>query len=401
MTETIYPGRTALEQWTHRLKSGVLGEREDDTRTWVLDDLWQRAMNEQTRAARTSAPPGPASDEPPPPEDREERVSAPPELREPRGRFVLEDLTLAEPLVREKTKPVDAVPTMLPSLNTVCGGKGGRKGFGRGWYVIVGGTTGQGKTLFACNLAGEANRRGEKVCFMSLEMDADELYTRMDAEFCGEDIRLLEQGPDFEYERGIAARSVRIKHTAAAGGGLWVNQESLESLEDIDRAFRWHHEKHGCRFYVVDYLQLAWVEGTEANILAQITAVSHRLRKLTRELGVVTIGVSQLNREASKDYETPPTPHALMGGSPLENDATLVLLLDHTTYEMDDDGRGATQKLILGKNRHGQTKKLDVVWSYRTMRCREHRETPAPELPLEVMGHSAPDFRKAAAGEER
>jgi replicative DNA helicase len=240
----------------------------------------------------------------------------------------------------------------------------------RCWYVIIGGGTGYGKTLVALNMVDRALRVGEKVCIVSLEMDAEDLYTRLDSIDSGYPVVVLEQGAAFDPMLAEKARMTRIRETAKSGGALWVNEDPLDTLDEIDAAIRYHVQVRGCRYFVIDYLQLAWVQEAK-NLLGQVTEVSHRVRKLTRALGIVTVAISQLNRETSKDMENPPTPQALFGGSPLENDANQVMLLDHTQYETHPDGSGADTRLILGKNRHGPRGKLDVVWDFRSLRIRE------------------------------
>jgi tetratricopeptide (TPR) repeat protein len=75
---------------------------------------------------------------------------------------------------------------------------------------------------------------------------------------------------------------------------------------------------------VVDYLQLAWVRG--ADMLDQITEVSHTIQGLAKELRITTVGLSQMNRATTAgggEFKK----EGLMGGSPLENDSEQVLLL--------------------------------------------------------------------------
>ena len=64
--------------------------------------------------------------------------------------------------VRDAQKPVEAVPTPLPSWNAACRDEGGGVGLARGWHDVVAGNTGQGKSLFALNVAASAIRHGDR-----------------------------------------------------------------------------------------------------------------------------------------------------------------------------------------------------------------------------------------------
>jgi replicative DNA helicase len=145
---------------------------------------------------------------------------------------------------------------------------------------------------------------------------------------------------------------------------------------------RYQHEVNGCRFMIVDYLQLARTASRSSDLLLAIEEVSHTVRDVAGELGVVSVGLSQFNRSTSANYEDPPTPQGLMGGSPLENDSDQVVLLDHSKYERDHVNNGATTRLLLSKNRHGGTAIIDVRWSYRDLSITElakHAPEPTPD----------------------
>ncbi len=86
---------------------------------------------------------------------------------------------------------------------------------------------------------------------------------------------------------------------------------------------------------------------------------------------LVTVGLSQLNRETSANWHESPTIFGLFGDSPVENDSDMVLLLDHSRYERDAVTRSAKTWLLLQKNRHGAQLEVSVQWDYRTLRLRE------------------------------
>jgi replicative DNA helicase len=105
-----------------------------------------------------------------------------------------------------------------------------------------------------------------------------------------------------------------------------------------------------------------------SQMLDRITEVSMVVRGLAKDLGVTTIGMSQLNRETSKAPETP-RKEGLMGGSPLENDAEQVLLLDHSRIERVL--HGIRSWAVLDKNRHGEVVEIPTFLNTATLELRE------------------------------
>jgi KaiC/GvpD/RAD55 family RecA-like ATPase len=274
-------------------------------------------------------------------------------------------------LIRDAQKPVEAVPTPLPSWNAVCRDEGGGIGLARGWHSVAAASTGHGKSLFALNVGASAIRHGERVCFVSLEMSEVQLLTRLLAIHSGIPVNALERGRRFDEAQARAAAAMLDRTHDETGGCLYVNRAPISRLEDILTSIRYQHEVHGCRFFVVDYLQLAWT-GDATSLFENVQQVSHRVRQLVVELNVISLGLSQFNRETSKQL-TAPTPQGLLGGSALENDSDQVILLDHSKYKRITPTR-ATVDVLVGKNRHGPQTRIPVVWDFTTLRLFEESQ---------------------------
>ncbi len=209
-------------------------------------------------------------------------------------------------------------------------------------------------------------------------MSFPQLATRFLAIVSGEPIRRLEHGNQLDIPTHRRAARVLDEVRERTGGRLFCNERPISSLDDVCNAIKYQWEYKGCRYVITDYLQLAEVLGL-SDRLETITRVSGELRKTAKELNIISIGLSQFNRETSKDYENPPTVQGLMGGSPLENDSDQVLMIDHSRYEKNEYSNSATQHLILGKNRHGSSEEFVARWDYTTLRIAE--ESGSPEAP--------------------
>ncbi len=273
-----------------------------------------------------------------------------------------------EQMAEAKAGAVDAVPTPLETWNRCCRGRGGGEGLARGWHVVIAGNTGSGKSLAALNVAATAVRGGERVGVLSLEMDLEEIATRTLAIVADVQADRLEPGRFYDIEAHRSANSEMDRIYAETGGVIYVNRDEIARLEDIEAGFRYLVGVQGCQLILTDYLQLAWVQHARSMTDA-IQEVSHTIRGLAKSLRVTSLALSQFNRETSANRDVPPTPQGLMGGSPLENDSSQVLLLDHSRYTRTE--HGAKTRLILAKNRHGPTAEIGLLWDYRTLRMAE------------------------------
>lgn len=280
--------------------------------------------------------------------------------------FVLDEVI--DRIAAENKQPIDAVPTPFPRWNGMCRGAGGGQGLARGWHVVVGAATGRGKSILATQMVAQAVRCGERAAHLSLEMESTENVRRYLAMLSGVDVRQLERGAgggDVTLER---ARDYVLDLYKRTGGVLITNDHILRRLSDIESSIRYLHEIHGVRFFTVDYLQLAKVADPRLGIYERVVEISEVVRGMAKSLGVVTVGLSQMQREGTKQKARPQVEN-LLGGSPLENDADQVVLVDHSRLEVTPEHR--RYPVLLEKNRHGPTGEWTVEMSLKNLQLRE------------------------------
>lgn len=266
--------------------------------------------------------------------------------------------------MEELKEPIDAIATPLASWNHQCRDAGGGIGLPPGWHIIIGASTGAGKTLLALNLAAEAIKAGEIVAFLSLEMSTAQLASRLYSILTGTDVRVLERGstPPPEVERRLC------EIHEETGGRFLTNEQPVHEIIQIQKQIRYWVEEGGAGLCIIDYLQLATSQTAET-LYKEVSDISSRVLDLAKRLNVVTVGLSQLNRRTSGDGSASPAVQGLIGSSSLENDADQVLLLDHSRYQKGD--RSAKTWALLAKNRHGGQGEIPIEWDYRSLRVRE------------------------------
>ncbi len=291
---------------------------------------------------------------------------------------LLSDYYVREWAVRQ-LEPTDATPTPFPTLNGYCGDDGGGNGLAPGWFITIGGGTGQGKSLIAQNIALTAMRYGRKIGFLSLEMSHQQLAGRLNAMATGIPARDMERGRMATATGDWVVTRMAEVAGQIEGGMFLVNEEPINSMADVEAGMAILREA-GCDFFVLDYLQLVSV-GDDDSIYRQVTEVAGFLRLYAHREKVTVLGLSQYHTNAARDKKQP-TPYDMMGGGTIANNADLVLLLDHSRYHRDEDQRHLARTwLLVAKNRHGPTGPIPILWDYRTLTCREGLDDELREWP--------------------
>lgn len=264
-------------------------------------------------------------------------------------------------------QPTDAIPTLFPGLNAICGDDGGGRGLARKWFITIGGGTGQGKSLLAQNLAVGALKLGHSVGFLSLEMSHNQLATRFYAMATNTPIRGLERG---RFDPAAAARAWDGMIDNDLSANFFVNTDELETIDDVMAAAA-HLVSLGCRVLVLDYMQLVSL-GDDETIYRVVTQVAGSLRRFAKKENITVLALSQYNTPTGRDTSAQPTLYGLMGGATIAQNGDMVLLLDHSRYERDQfDHSIARTFLLVPKNRHGDTGEIPILWRYKDLTCRE------------------------------
>jgi hypothetical protein len=85
---------------------------------------------------------------------------------------------------------------------------------------------------------------------------------------------------------------------------------------------------------------------------------------------MVTVALSQINREGMKREDSPPRMHNLYGGMYWEANANQVVMLDHTYQQREGDD--TLTQIIVDKNRHGTPLvEIPIRWVGETMTMQE------------------------------
>ncbi|HKH45441.1 MAG TPA: replicative DNA helicase [Thermoanaerobaculia bacterium] len=246
------------------------------------------------------------------------------------------------------------IPTGFTDLDRIT------HGLNRGNLIIIAGRPGMGKTSFALNVASNvAVREGKTVGIFSLEMSQQELALRV---LCSEaDI-------SFGKLRGAHLSSkewTKIYQTVRGIGEapLYIDDSPNPSLLEVASKSRRLKAEKGLALLVLDYLQLMQAGGKYENRNLEIAAISRGLKQLAKELEIPVIALSQLSRNPERrGSDHRPQLSDLRESGSIEQDADMVAFVYRDEiYNSSEENKGLAE-LIIGKNRHGETGTVEMVF---------------------------------------
>lgn len=255
-------------------------------------------------------------------------------------------------IAEENAGDYPTVSTPFREWNDACLELSGGQGLGPTYYVILGAATGQGKSTLAVNVAAHAIRHGHSVGFINFEMSRANIAGRFLTIMSGVKARHLQPGPAFRED--LMVEAVRASTRVSKNGAqLYVNREPIHDLADLTYGVK-QLIGFGCELLIVDYLQLVRVS-SQPDLVKRTEVTSDTLRGMIHDSRSRCIAVSQLTTESGKKQSAkanPPTEYDLYGGGKWAQDASQVLLIDHTSKRALTDGKQEI-KILLSKNRHG------------------------------------------------
>lgn len=222
----------------------------------------------------------------------------------------------------------------------------------QGDFVIIGATTGAGKSGFMLNLMNDL-MNGYQCIYFNMEMSKSTIYKRLisiKANIRIDDI--LE--PKSEYQKEIIKDS--MKRIEAAGIIIEHKANDIKTIKNILMKYK-DKTRHTVLF--IDHLGLTRADNTKS-LYEQATEVAKQLRQMCLELDCTIISASQLNRGAYQSDEL--SLSMLKDSGELENSASKVILL----YKNKEDKKNTItvnhMNVDIVKNRDGVTGYVEMEY---------------------------------------
>jgi len=232
--------------------------------------------------------------------------------------------------------------------------------------VVLGATTGAGKTTFALQIAAHIADYGRRVLYISLEMSAVELYTRIISSRLA-DLRRYDNYPQltalelrknptrWQDSPEVCDTIQKIYQNIAPRFNVQEGIGNFSALQVAELASYYAIQDKAAPVVVVDYLQmLAPMDARQTD--KQATDASIRtLKRLSRDLNTVVIAISSYNRSS---YSGDASLSAFKESGGIEYTSDLVLALEAPQDAEQDGGDTRDVTLTCLKNRNGRRFKL-------------------------------------------
>ena len=234
-------------------------------------------------------------------------------------------------------------------------------GLNKSDLILLAARPGMGKTSLALNIALNVGKNsGKTVAMFSLEMSKEQLALRLlSSEALVESNRLL---------TGELRESDWMKVAEAAGvlsrADIRLDDNPLLTVSDMNAKCR---RLDNLGLVVIDYLQLMSSAGGSMKHSGEsrqqaVSDMSRMLKIMAKELQVPVLCLSQLSRANEKRDDKRPMLSDLRESGAIEQDADIVLFIFREDYYSPDSDKRNIAELIVAKNRHGETGKVELKW---------------------------------------
>jgi replicative DNA helicase len=223
------------------------------------------------------------------------------------------------------------------------------RGFKSGELYIIAGRPGMGKTAMGLTLALNAAIARQKTLFFSLEMPQEQLTQRLLSRLSGE---CVHSGEPYDADK-VQQAAEKLNSLP-----LYVEDKSGLTVTEIAASARRHKRKFGLDLLVVDYLGLIAVEDRRANKVHQIEEITTNLKRLSKDLGIPVILLSQLSRALEGRDNKRPMLSDLRDSGAIEQDADVVMFIYREEYYAAENAPPENHKTIRYKGANQQAAEL-------------------------------------------
>jgi len=256
------------------------------------------------------------------------------------------------------------VSTGWPSLDQHLYG-----GFNRGELEIFAAQSGGGKSLVMQNVSVNWFSTGLNGAYITLELSEDLCAMRIDS--------MLANVSSREIFRDLDNVEMKIRMASKKSGDFYIKyfpaQSSVNQIRSYARELQIRTGKK-LDFLIVDYLDLvspSTVKVNASDFFVKDKFVAEELRNLAKELNLVLVTASQLNRQAQDE---PEFNHSHISGGISKINTCDNFLAIYTSRSMKERGKYQLQ-LLKTRNSAGVGNKLELDFAQDTLRVTD----PGPD----------------------
>ena len=243
------------------------------------------------------------------------------------------------------------LPTGFAMLDQYIGG------LNKSDLILLGARPGMGKTAIALNMAMSAAKKSDKtVVIFQLEMSRTQLATRLLSAEGFIDSKKLRLGNLNDEDWQNMANATQSLNRL----NILIDENSGITVPEMKAKCRRLGDQLG--LIVIDYLQLMHTPKHTDNRVQEVAEISRSLKIMAKELNVPVLCCCQLSRGPEGRQDKRPMLSDLRESGSIEQDADIVLFIYRDDYYNSEGENHNAAELIVAKNRHGETGKIDLQW---------------------------------------
>jgi len=233
------------------------------------------------------------------------------------------------------------------------------------------------------------------VGFISLEMSAEQLSTRMLSMKTGINASSIRRGKLSRHERNDEFAKLIKASNDLADVPIYIDDTPALSISAVRTRARRLKRKYDLQFLVVDYLQLlrGSSKQAETNRVLEISEITMGLKAIAKELSIPVLALSQLSRAVEQRPDHRPQLSDLRESGSIEQDADIVMFIYREAYYKErekpsDDNIEQMQQwqetmdridniseVIIAKNRNGPISNVKLFFDKNTTRFTDFTES--------------------------
>jgi len=243
-------------------------------------------------------------------------------------------------------------------------------GFNRGELNIFAGGSGSGKSLFMQNIACNWILAGLNGVYITLELSEELTAMRIDG--------MLTNTPSRDIFKSIEDIEVKVKMLGKKSGRLQIKYMPAQSnINDVRAYIKELQIRSGRRvdFVMIDYLDLLMpvsARVSPSDLFVKDKYVSEEIRNFAKELDILLVTASQLNRASVEEVEFD---HSHISGGISKINTADNLFGIFTSRSMREHGKYQLQ-LMKTRSSSGVGQKIELEFDIDSLRIRDLAEDP-------------------------
>ena len=232
--------------------------------------------------------------------------------------------------------------------------------------IVIAARPGIGKTGFALNIL-ENLSDNYNCLYFNMEMTEQQIYRRL---IGINTYLLLDKLDDFSDQYVVGTTKKACDNLSKKKINIITGGQTIRTIKS--QIIKESNNEHTIVF--IDYVGL--IRDTEKNRSSyeRVTEIVKELRQISLDYNCTIFVLAQINRNSEKEKDKYPKISDLKESGELEQSATTVLMLHNENAYKSVDARNDFVKLIIGKNRNGETGIIDYIYNQKNQRFCETKE---------------------------